>query len=113
MNDMPHRTCQHITGDRAIVEFEKALPQSWVFRPMPKDYGLDGEVEIVNDAGGVTGAKLTVQVKGTNSSKLATKAGVQIRIRDVRYWLASPTPVILVRVAQNPTRVYYWNVRQY
>jgi len=57
----PH---QHEIDDRACDLLRLALPDAWVYRELPKDYGIDGEVEVFRQ-GSSTGAFFKVQVKGT------------------------------------------------
>lgn len=57
----PH---QHEIDDRACDLLRLALPDAWVYRELPKDYGIDGEVEVFRQ-GSSTGAFFNVQVKGT------------------------------------------------
>ena len=51
--------------DRAESLIRKLLPQEWIVRKVPKDYGVDLEVEMV-DKTFVTGNRVWVQSKATN-----------------------------------------------
>ena len=110
---MPQRPLTHITGDQAVLALRNALPRAWIFREPTSDYGIDGEIEIVTTTGSVTGALIKVQVKGTASSVSASKLGISVAVDSVRYWLALPVPVIIVRVTENPDSVLWLDVRQY
>jgi hypothetical protein len=64
----PH---QHEIDDRACDLLRLALPDAWVYRELPKDYGIDGEVELFRQ-GSSTGAFFKVQVKGTEKPSFLT-----------------------------------------
>ncbi len=44
-----------MTGARAPCSFRQLLPETWVFRDEHPDYGIDGEVEVFDDAANPTG----------------------------------------------------------
>jgi hypothetical protein len=110
---MPQRPTTHIVGDQAVLALRNALPKAWIFREPTSDYGIDGEIEIVTETGLVTGALIKVQVKGTASSVSVCKTGISVAVDSVRYWLALPIPVVIVRVTENPNKVLWLDVRQY
>ena len=57
-----------IDGDYGEKIFNLAFPKQWIIRPLPKDYGVDFEVEIVEEQE-VKGNRLWFQLKATNSLK--------------------------------------------
>lgn len=59
----PH---QHVMEDASYALLESLLPPDWIVRRLPKDYGVDLEIELV-DAGVVTGNRIWVQMKSSKS----------------------------------------------
>lgn len=94
------------------MALKEACPDSWIIREVSYDYGIDCEIEIAEDYV-ATGALLKCQVKGLNTAKKARNLQVQIKATTVRYWLAMPVPVILVRVVVQSKQVLWLNVRQH
>lgn len=103
---LPKRPKQHVSDDRAMDAVSSAIHKlGWVFRPLPlSDYGIDGEIEIRNSTEEMTGALLRVQVKGVSSESLMKKKTITVKTSTVRYWLASPVPVLIFIVTQLTTR---------
>ena len=66
------RPRQHEIETEAETLLRKLLPTEWVIRNLPKDYGVDFEVELV-DSHVVTGKRLWLQLKGTESCKRIQK----------------------------------------
>ena len=48
---MTKRIIQHQLEDLSRYKYGLALPPHWVFRDKEKDYGIDGEVELLTDNG--------------------------------------------------------------
>jgi Domain of unknown function (DUF4365) len=112
-SQLPKRPASHVTGERAIFALKEALPAHWIVREVSEDYGIDCEIEIVNEHSSVTGAIIKAQVKGTSSADVSSQESVSVRLATVRYWLAIPVPVILVRVIGSPKKVLWLDVRDY
>lgn len=85
------RPRQHVLEDLSEREFSRLTPDEWVVRPVPKDYGIDYEVEIFDD-GRRTGLTLKVQLKSTDD----TAGGLSVRLSDFDYWSTLDVPVLLV-----------------
>jgi hypothetical protein len=113
MASWPQRPREHVVGDRAVLALRDALPEQWIFRELTSDYGIDGEIEAVDESGAVTGALVKVQVKGTASAVEVVRNSVSVDIDTVRYWLSLPVPVIVVRATQYAARVLWLDVREY
>lgn len=56
----------HEIEEESEVIFKSFLPVEWIVRKIPKDYGVDYEVEIVEN-GAVTGKRFWLQLKGKES----------------------------------------------
>lgn len=41
---MPKRTREHKLENESRKAFEGVIPSDWVYRQLPADYGIDGEV---------------------------------------------------------------------
>ena len=108
---LPQRPDAHVTGEQAVLALRNALPAHWIFRECPPDYGIDCEIEIVAANGEVLGAVVKGQVKGRGVTH--TSNGVSVSANSVRYWLALPVPVIIVRVTVEPPSVQWLDVRDY
>lgn len=106
---LPKRPKSHIVGSRALMELENILPEHWIVRPTHDDYGIDCEIEIVDEDGSVTGALLKCQIKGTEQKRNS----VTVKTSTIRYWLGIPVPVILVLI-HYPEKLGKWlYVRQH
>jgi hypothetical protein len=53
----------HVIGERAEQLLTSSLPDHWIKRPLPRDYGVDFEVEIA-ESRILTGKRFWVQLKG-------------------------------------------------
>ena len=62
------RPRQHVIGERAETILRGQLPSEWIIRTLPKDYGVDLEVEVV-DGDHVTGQRIWIQLKGASRLK--------------------------------------------
>ena len=71
------RTRQHVIEDEAEKILRAALPATWIFRKIPKDYGVDYEIELV-DCETVSGNRVWFQLKGTERAKKS----LQLRIHN-------------------------------
>jgi len=65
------RPRSHVIEDESEDIFKSFLPNEWVVRKIPKDYGVDYEVEIV-EGDVVTGNRFWFQLKGTDSIAVRT-----------------------------------------
>lgn len=87
----PVRPRQHQLEDRSEAHFALATPEEWVARPVPKDYGIDYEVEIFEELRR-TGLTFKVQLKSTDKES----ASWPVRVSDLDYWRTLDVPVLLV-----------------
>lgn len=62
------RPIQHVIEEKAYLQFESSLPESWLHRRQDQDYGIDREVEIFENEKS-TGIIFKVQIKGTKNPK--------------------------------------------
>ena len=107
--NFPQRPRSHVVGSKALDVLKNVLPDQWIVRPIQDDYGIDCEIEIVDEEGSVTGAILKCQVKGTEG----TIDSVTVRTSTIKYWVGMPVPVILVLVLFPEEKVRWLHVREY
>lgn len=94
---MAKRTRNHIIEDESRAFFKKSLPEMWICRDKPIDYGIDCEVEIFNEKGQNTGLVFWVQLKGTNSKDEARIKRVNFKKDKINQFLSYDVPVLIVR----------------
>jgi hypothetical protein len=107
---------QEIWRDSTRIFLSHLLP-SWVYRSQEdqEDYGVDGEIEILNSEGKASGFIFKVQLKGTtsaeynNESKQLNFQGVSVE--KFKYLSELEVPLIFV-VCDVEKRHCYWTVVQ-
>ena len=108
------RPRQHEIDAAARRQFEQSLPEAWVVRPQPDDYGVDYEVEIF-DQHESTGVIFKVQLKGTTAPPLSVDGRV-VRIRlsvaNVEYLYRQISLPVVVVVADISTGRTVWYTPQ-
>lgn len=82
----PKRTKKQILEDKSRRVFEEMLPGEWVVRAIPKDYGIDTEVEIFEEAQ-ATGLTFKVQLKSTAAIKTQIPSQ-SVSVSHLQYWLS-------------------------
>jgi len=102
---MPQRPRSHELDDEARRVFERALPPSWVTRPVSNEYGIDLEVEVFED-GQATGLLFKVQNKGTDAQGSRKIPPAKIKSRTFAYWAALDSPVLIVRYLASSGDLY-------
>lgn len=103
--DMPQRPRQHELDAEARRVFERALPPSWVTRPVSEEYGIDLEVEVFED-GQATGLMFKVQNKGTDAQANKKVPPAKVKSRTLAYWAALDSPVLIVRYLASSGDLY-------
>lgn len=99
--ERPSRPRQHQLETESRVQFEALLPPWMAYRSLDLDYGVDGEVELFDSSSGeVTGLKLNVQLKATESTSSPL---VSIAARSWEYYklLEAPTLIVLWHAASS------------
>jgi hypothetical protein len=102
---LPTRSRTHQLEDLSIREFERLLPSTWISRRKDKDYGVDMEVEVFDDAGKSTGLMFFVQLKATDS--LSKANAVRMKVDRLEYLASLDTPSMVVRYCE-PSNIFYW-----
>lgn len=99
----------------AIVERIVERQIGWIFRSQdqPRDYGIDGHIEVVKDGSRVTGRLVAAQVKcGSSWFDESTDEGYVFRPKDkhVAYWTNYSLPVIIILCMPNPEDAWWVEV---
>jgi hypothetical protein len=103
------------TGEQGTGFLEYRVPKlGYIFRKAaPPDHGIDGEIEVTDDAGAPIGRLIGVQVKaGADYFKEETPTGYIFREsrRHLDYWQQHSLPVIVVLVDTDADRAYWVEV---
>jgi hypothetical protein len=110
----PIRSHQHVTEDVSLSILRDILPRQWIMRPGEKDYGLDGEIEIIFEDCLVKGNVFRFQAKGHDKvSSTRDCISEQIDISTIHYWLEFPLPVILFVIDISQRVIYWLDVKDY
>jgi hypothetical protein len=106
------RTKSQETGTRAEALVAKLVADmGHIWRKKSEDFGIDGEIEIVDRNSSPTGKIIAVQVKGTAAATLPSEDSDSFaytcKADDLDYWLSSTQPVLLVVVSVNRERAWW------
>src|SRR5207249_2151446 len=103
----PARPRSHRLEDEQRVEFESLLaPEGWVYRPLARDYGIDGQVEVF-DNGAKTGLSFYVQLRATDQADLAKATRIRLKPGELDYYLSKSEPVLVAKYV-SASRSMYW-----
>lgn len=101
------RSRTHILEEESLFELKRTLPNEWVIREKPKDYGIDVEIEIFTSKGEYTGIVFWVQLKATDSEKLKDHKSIRMTIAKIRQLASYDLPVALFRYNSNSRTFYF------
>ena len=104
---MPKRPIQHQLEDKSRAAFRLLLPDQWVFRDKPSDYGIDGEVELFDEHGQSQGLVFLVQLKATSSSDAKRNRRQSISLETLAYYRKLDLPVLVVRWIETENSFFY------
>ena len=104
-------------GRKAGRIFNHKLPDNWVFRNQEdqEDYGIDGEIEINNQADKATGFIFKVQIKGqlrTNYIENNSVLSFSLNLEKLRYYMDDVNIPIVLIVVNVCTEGIYWKSLQ-
>ena len=108
---MRNRT--HILEEESLFELKKILPNEWVTREKPKDYGIDVEIEIFTSKGKYTGIVFWVQLKATDSEKPKDHKSIRMSIVKIRQLASYDLPVALFRYNSKDKTFYFDWIKRY
>jgi len=102
------RPKQHIIDTQAQSILRQSLPAEWVVRQITPDYGIDYEIEIVEN-GLLTGVTFYVQLKGTQSPKYRDLSlCLPFEVDKLRYYSERVNRPVLILVADTVTGTCLW-----
>jgi len=94
---MPKRPRSHRLEDESKNKLRLLLPERWVFREKTHDYGIDGEVELIDENDKANGLIFYVQLKATDSNQSRVIHSVSMDIETLKYFYSLDVPVLIVR----------------
>jgi len=106
------RTRQHVMEEESERIFRDSIPAEWIVRNIPTDYGIDLEVEIVEQEI-VTGKRFWIQLKSSESCEIKKDSTGKAYISHsaktnlLEYALSCDFPLLLVLVDLK-TKMVYW-----
>ena len=78
------RSRSHILEEESLFELKRIMPNEWVIREKPKDYGVDVEIEIFSAGGSYTGLVFWIQLKGTDSKNDKDHKSIRMSVKKIR-----------------------------
>lgn len=103
---MPKRPREHQLEDLSLNAFNDVIPNNWLFRPKPKDYGIDGEVEIFDNEDNATGLVFLVQLKAKESLD-DKEPTYDLEIDKIKYYQSLDLPVLIVRYYHKEGKIFF------
>lgn len=104
--NLPRRTRSHILEDLSVRKFQSLLPEQWIYRTPTHDYGIDGEVEIIDSKGYTTGKKFLVQLKATDEENETKALKLRMKISSLNYFNQLEVPILIVRYLAKSGSIY-------
>lgn len=97
------------TGEYLVGKLVSEMGHIW--RPNTADFGIDGQVEVVDRDSCPTGKTISVQVKTTSAVRMAGETDSAFTYtcsaKDLEYWLGVSEPVLLVVVRLDQQRAWW------
>jgi hypothetical protein len=97
------------TGEYLVGKLVSEMGHIW--RPNPADFGIDGQVEIVDRDSHATGKTVSVQIKTTAGTRVPGESEQAFSwtcsAKDLQYWLGASEPVLLVIVRLDQQRAWW------
>jgi tetratricopeptide (TPR) repeat protein len=107
------RPRQHVLEDESRNALRIFLPSEWIIRDIKPDYGIDMEVEIVEDDE-VTGKVIWVQLKATENKKPNQKTiPFSITTKHLKYYESCQLPVLIIYYIKSINTFYYLFAQEY
>lgn len=103
---LPRRTRTHILEDLSVRKFQSLLPEQWIYRTPSHDYGIDGEVEVIDSDGYTTGKKFLVQLKATDEENETNALKIRMKISSLNYFDQLKVPILIVRYLSKSDTIY-------
>ncbi|MDD2506917.1 MAG: DUF4365 domain-containing protein [Candidatus Cloacimonetes bacterium] len=103
---MPKRPRTHSLEDESKNKLRLLLPERWAFREKYLDYGIDCEVELIDELRNLTGLMFYVQLKATDSKQSRDIHSVSMKIETIKYFYSLDIPVLIVRYSSHRNEFY-------
>jgi len=100
-----------MTGDSYKGYLQNTInPTGWILRGKDEDYGIDNEIEIVDETGTVTGKVVWLQVKSTRDIKIVNdQVKYRLNIDFLQYVYKCDNPILLlIYDAENDIAYWLW-----
>ena len=113
------RPRQHVMEEESEQLLKNLLPSHWLVRKIDKDYGVDYEIEIVDETI-VTGKRIWVQLKSKetcevkiikNGEKFNNYISFQLPIKYAKYAFKCGFPLLLFLADLSCKKIFYVNIR--
>src|ERR1051325_10075840 len=122
------RPSQHVMEDQSGTLLRSLIPANWIVRPVAKDYGVDYEVELV-DQTFVTGNRIWIQLKAVRQTVLKSSAyelwssnaeakrveldyiPFSLSVKEIRYAIRCAFPLLLFLADLNEKEIYWLPIR--
>lgn len=105
------RTKKHVLETESRRALENLLPPEWIFRTKRPDYGIDIEIEIVEDEE-LTNKVLWVQLKATEDVRKG-KISYKIKTSHLKYYEGCRLPVLILLWTKSENEFYYLFTQKY
>lgn len=100
----PKRPRQHSLSQQSRTAFYRLLDgYGWIARSQDEDYGIDMEVETVDEAESVTGTVFKVQLKSTDGDQARVSS---VSVDSLKYWVRFDIPVMIVLYVSSSDKLY-------
>jgi hypothetical protein len=97
------------TGEYFVGKLVSEMGHIW--RPNQADFGIDGQIEVVDRDSHATGRTISVQIKTTSAARLPGESDEEFlytcSAKDLEYWMGASEPVLLVVVRLNQERAWW------
>lgn len=102
----PIRPRSHIIEDVSRLFFRHCAPLEWIIRDVFYDYGLDLNVEIVEDYR-VTGLNFSIQLKAIERANDSKTVPIRLKKSTLEYMIMRLEPVMLVAYVSEDREAYW------
>lgn len=106
------RTRKQVLETESRRALERLLPPEWIFRPRIPDYGIDAEIEIVEEEE-VTNKVLWLQLKATETREGKKKVTYQMKTDHLKYFEKCRMPVLIIYWIKPENIFYYLFAQKY
>lgn len=104
--DLPQRPRNHVIEEESLTAVRHHFGPAWIVEQRSRDYGIDLDIEVVNDDDSVTGLRFGAQLKATDNPSLSEALRVRFTSTQIQYMAAQMGPVLVIRY-HSPTKALY------